>query len=158
MNESPSQPIQENLWWVIPGQLAGVRKPLAEELDTLRVTGVGAIVSVMDDSENLDLYERAGIPYCWIPIKGGTAPTSGQLQELIDFVNAQIALSHAVAVHCTSGRRRTGTAIAAYLIAIGYSYKETLQTVMAANPAIELRETQVTFLKALAEKQNEVQS
>lgn len=26
------QPIEENVWWVIPAKLAGVRKPLAEEL------------------------------------------------------------------------------------------------------------------------------
>ncbi len=38
------QPIQENLWWVIPGKLAGVRKPTAEELSQLQAAGVGAIV------------------------------------------------------------------------------------------------------------------
>lgn len=27
--EPPVQPILENLWWVIPGKLAGVRKPIA---------------------------------------------------------------------------------------------------------------------------------
>jgi atypical dual specificity phosphatase len=29
------QPIAENLWWIIPGQLGGVRKPTAEALPDL---------------------------------------------------------------------------------------------------------------------------
>lgn len=39
------QPIAENLWWVIPGKLAGVRQPMAEELTELQSAGIGAIVT-----------------------------------------------------------------------------------------------------------------
>jgi hypothetical protein len=48
MEQETIQPISENLWWVIPEKLAGVRKQMAEELTELRATGVGAIASVMD--------------------------------------------------------------------------------------------------------------
>ena len=41
------QPVTENLWWVIPEKLAGVRKPTAPELAELQAAGVGAIVSVL---------------------------------------------------------------------------------------------------------------
>ena len=61
--EQSLQPIQENLWWVIPGKLAGVRKPTSEELPQLRAAGIGAIVSVMDDPSNLDVYQEAKLPY-----------------------------------------------------------------------------------------------
>ena len=47
------QPVTENLWWVIPEKLAGVRKPTAPELAELQAAGVGAIVSVLDDSSAL---------------------------------------------------------------------------------------------------------
>jgi len=63
MGQQPIQPIKENLWWVIPGKLAGVRKPMAEELTELQSAGIEAIVSVMDDPSNLDLYQRSEIPY-----------------------------------------------------------------------------------------------
>lgn len=56
MEQQPIQPIKENLWWVIPGKLAGIRKPIAEELAELQAAGIGAIVSVMDDPSNLDLF------------------------------------------------------------------------------------------------------
>ena len=36
MEQEPIQPIRENLWWVIPGKLAGVRKPMLEELTELQ--------------------------------------------------------------------------------------------------------------------------
>lgn len=150
MEQQPIQPIEENLWWVIPGKLAGVRKPMAEELTELQSAGIGAIVSVMDDPANLDLYQQANIPYLWLPTIGGTAPSQEQIQELQNFVSSQNQLGHAVAVHCTSGRRRTGTMLASYLILAGSSYDEALKTIQDANPDAELREAQTTFLRELA--------
>ncbi len=150
MEPITSQPIQENLWWVIPGKLAGVRKPIVEEITQLRATGVRAIISVMDDPSNLELYEQANLPYLWLPTKGGTAPSSEQLQELQTFVEQQNQIGNAVAVHCTSGNRRTGTMLAAYLINTGLSYDNAMQVIQTANPDVELRQAQITFLQHLA--------
>ena len=80
MEQETSQPIRENLWWVIPGKLAGVRKPTQEELSQLQTAGIRAIVSVMDDPSNLDLYQQADIPHLWVPIKGGTAPSQADIK------------------------------------------------------------------------------
>ena len=153
MDEQQAQPISENLWWVIPGQLAGVRKPTAEELSTLQSVGIGAIVSVMDDASNLDLYEQANIPHLWLPTKGGTAPGHEQIQQLQTFVDSQNLLGHGVAIHCTTGRRRTGTMLASYLIQAGSSYDDAILTILNANSNVELREAQTAFLQKLAGKQ-----
>jgi protein-tyrosine phosphatase len=104
----------------------------------------------MDDPSNLDLYQHANIPFLWLPIKGGTPPSQEQIQELQNFVDNQNHLGHAVAVHCTSGRRRTGTMLASYLISVGSSYEEAMQTIQNANPEVDLREAQTTFLQELA--------
>lgn len=150
MEQDTIQPIVENLWWVIPDKLAGVRKPTAEEIVELRAMGIGAIVSVMDDPSNLDLYEQADLPYRWLPTQGGTAPSLEQLEELQRFVEQQNRLGNAVAIHCTSGNRRTGTMLAAYLISTGSSYENAMQVVQTANPKAELRAAQTTFLQKLA--------
>lgn len=148
--EQPSQPISENLWWVIPGKLAGVRKPMAKELTELQAVGIGAIVSVMDDPANLDLYQQADIPHLWLPTKGGTEPSREQVEELQNFVDSQNRQGNAVVVHCTSGRRRTGTMLASYLICTGSSYNDAMQIVESANSKLELREAQSSFLRELA--------
>ena len=150
MEEQAIQPIAENLWWVIPGKLAGVRKPTPKEIAELKAAGLDAIVSVMDDPSNLDLYQQANLPYLWLPTKGGTAPSREQLQELKNFVDQQNQLGHAVAVHCTSGKRRTGTLLASYLIQTGASYNEAMQTILTSNPDVELRAAQINFLQDLA--------
>ena len=150
MAQQSIQPINKNLWWVIPGKLAGVRKPMVEELTDLQTAGIGAIVSVMDDPSNVDLYQCSEIPHLWLPTKGGTAPSREQIQKLQNFVASQNELGHAVAVHCTSGKRRTGTMLASYLILAGLSYDEAMQTIQDAKPDAELREAQTSFLRELA--------
>ncbi|ACK71999.1 dual specificity protein phosphatase [Gloeothece citriformis PCC 7424] len=150
MEQEPTQSIEKNLWWVIPNKLAGVRKPMQEEIASLKDAGISAIVSVMDDPSNLDLYRSANIPYLWLPIKGGTAPTAEQIEQFKNFVETQNGLGHGVVVHCTSGRRRTGTLLASYLISTNLSYDQAIETILTANPDVELREAQTNFLRQLA--------
>ncbi|MGQ9866905.1 MAG: phosphatase domain-containing putative toxin [Pseudanabaenaceae cyanobacterium] len=145
--ELPTEPIDQNLWWVVPGRLAGVRKPTAEELPILQNAGIGAIVSLTDDPGNLDLYAAAGIPHLWLPVKGGTAPTREQLATFGEFMAAH---GGGIAVHCASGRRRTGTFLAAWLVCKGSSAEAAIAAIQTANPAVELREAQIAFLQELA--------
>lgn len=149
MKEQAAQPIVENLWWIIPNKLAGVRQPLAEELSTLQTAGVGAIVSVFHEPSNLGLYQQANIPFIWLPIAVDSVPTQAQLQEFINFVDQQNQSGHAVAVHCSTGKHRTGTMLAAYLIRAGSSYPEAMNALLSANSAIELPDSQSAFLQKL---------
>lgn len=150
METQPTDAIADNLWWVIPERLAGVRKPAADELPELRAAGIGAIVSVMDDPSNLDLYRQAEMPHLWLPVTGGTAPSREQVQQFYDFATEQHHLGNGVALHCTSGRRRTGTMLAAYLILAGSAAEEAIEAIARANPAVELRAAQLDFLQQLA--------
>jgi len=149
MGQDIIQPIVKALWWVVPDKLAGVRKPTAEELPELQTVGVGAIVSVFHDASNLDLYQQAGIPFIWLPIAIDSVPNESQLQEFLDFVRHQNELGHAVAVHCSTGKHRTGTMLAAYLIKNSSSYSKAMSTLLSANSTIELPINQSTFLQGL---------
>ncbi len=150
IEQQPIEPIVESLWWVIPGKLAGVRKPTADELRDLQAAGIGAIVSVLDDPSNLDVYEQLDIPFRWLPIQGGTPPSRDQIQELSHFIDEQDRQGLAVAVHCTNGLRRTGTMLAGYLIHVGSSYDSAIQIIHSVNPQVELRTAQTDFLHSLA--------
>jgi protein-tyrosine phosphatase len=104
----------------------------------------------MDDPSNLDLYAAANLPHRWLPTPGGTAPTREQIEEFRQFVDAETQAGKAVAVHCSSGRRRTGTFLGAYLILKGIRYEQTVEAIAQANPAVEMRDAQLNFLQALA--------
>ncbi len=138
------------IWWISPGLLAGMQKPAAHELASLLAAGIGAIVSVMDDPANLDWYQEAAIPHLWLPTTGGTAPTVKQVDDFWAFATAQLDAGKAVAVHCSSGRRRTATFLGAYLIRSGATYEAALAAITQANPTVEMRAAQLDFLKALA--------
>ncbi len=150
--QSPShQPIQANLWWVIPGKLAGMRMPTREELPALQAAGIRAIASVFHEAINLDTYQQAHIPHIWLPIAIDSVPTSEQRQAFQQFVEQQMALGHGVAVHCSTGRHRTGTMLAAYLIQTGQTYEQAMATLLLANPEIELPIPQANFLQLLGQ-------
>jgi protein-tyrosine phosphatase len=85
-------------------------------------------------------------------MKGGTAPSKEQLQELQNFIDSQQNIGNAIAVHCTSGRRRTGTMLASYLISTGSTYEDAIEIIQKANPDVELRAAQTTFLRELEGK------
>lgn len=137
-------------WWVIAQRLAGSRKPTAPELAILKEQGIGSIVSLLSDDSNLDLYQQHNIPHLWVPILGGKAPSVEQLNQIQTFVHTQESLGNAVVIHCSSGRRRTGTVLAALLVLQGNSYEKALNIILTANPDVDLRDAQINFLKTLA--------
>ncbi len=145
----PESPLPAIPWWIIPERLAGSHKPTAEELTVLKEKGISAIVSVLSDDSNLDLYQQSNMPHIWVPILGGTAPSLEQIDQIKTFVDDQNQLGNAVAIHCSGGRRRTGTVLAALLIKEGNSYEKALNIILTANPYIDLSDTQTTFLKSL---------
>jgi atypical dual specificity phosphatase len=57
-----------------------------------------------------------------------------QLSEILDFIEARNAESKPVLVHCGEGKGRTGSVLAAYLVAKGATADEAIERVRALRP------------------------
>lgn len=141
--------IKDFVWWVVPDQLMGVRKPeSAQEVDYLKSIGVGGIVSLLDDKDNLDLYQSQGMQYLWLPVKGGTPPTKEQVKGCYDFWMLINSNKKAVAIHCSNGRKRTGTMLASMLITDGMGAEEAIQHIQDLNSEAKMSDSQLQFLRS----------
>lgn len=134
------------VWWLIPDKLAGMSRPPLEDLPQLYQAGMRGIVSVMDEPSGIEEYRDAGFQALWLPITGGKPPTVEQVKEFVEFAEPLIDNNQPVVVHCTSGNRRTGTLLAAYLVAKGEQPEKAIALVRQARPTAELRDAQRKFL------------
>lgn len=145
-----------NELWFIPfgnQRLAGMRKPKnTNEVRTLKAHHVAAIISLLDDQTNHDIYQAGDMPFLWLPITGGTAMTAEQAHTAYDYVVHTLAdnTNATVAVHCSNGHKRTGMVLAALQILHGVSADAALRHVIENNTKAQaMNEAQRTFLMSL---------
>ncbi|TVQ42356.1 MAG: protein phosphatase [Gloeocapsa sp. DLM2.Bin57] len=139
------------LWWVKPHLLGGMSRPPLKDLSLLYEAGIRGIVSVMDEPSGIKEYLEMGFAALWLPIIGGKAPTVEQVKDFVTFADPILAKNEPVIVHCTSGNRRTGTLLAAYLVVKGENPSEAIAGIQKVRPTAELREAQINFLTSLRE-------
>ena len=122
------------------GKLAGSARPIHhEEWVWLREQGIGAILSPTERSLRRDklLLHRLdplGLAYRHIAIVDETAPSQGQVDELVGFVDEMLGQGKAVLVHGQGGYGRTGTMLACYLVSRGGEAKEAMANVRNRRP------------------------
>ncbi|VEP17207.1 conserved hypothetical protein [Hyella patelloides LEGE 07179] len=136
----------DDVWWLVPEKLAGMSRPPLEDLPQLYQAGMRGIVSVMDEPSGIEEYKKEGFQALWLPITGGKPPTVEQVKQFVQFAEPLIENNRPVVVHCTSGNRRTGTLLAAYLIAKGENLEKAIALVQEVRPTAELRDVQKQFL------------
>lgn len=91
----------------------------ADDLAWLRRHGIDVLVSLSEDPPPRQWVNDAGLMGVHFPIPDFTAPTDDQLDQIMDTVNRAVANDMGVAVHCTAGKGRTGTVLAAYFVSQG---------------------------------------
>ena len=142
-------PYPDYVWWLVPEKLAGMSRPPLEDLTLLYQAGMRGIVSVMDEPSGIEEYREAGFKALWLPITGGKPPTVEQVKQFVQFAEPLLEKNQSVVVHCTSGNRRTGTLLAAYLVAKSENPEKALSLIREVRPTAELREAQREFLLKL---------
>jgi protein-tyrosine phosphatase len=162
----PPPPAETDLWWVIPGALAGTSMPFVhpdrhetpdaaldafrDELPSLWKEGIRSIVCLLNMRSAEAAYTAAGFSFLCLPITDGLAPSMEQFQAFMEFTRQRHALGHGVAVHCVAGIGRTGTMLAGHLITAGMNADDAIARVRSLRPGAVETFAQMRFLHDLA--------
>ncbi|MBC8184937.1 dual specificity protein phosphatase family protein [candidate division KSB1 bacterium] len=135
------------IWWLIPGQLGGMPRPLnACDFKEMKDKQVKAVVNLLASFQNQSIYEKSGLEFIWLPMQDMTAPNLKQVLLFKDFVDQKLKEKKPVAVHCFAGQGRTGTMLASWLVLNQTKPKAAIKQVRSANPKAIENQVQEEFL------------
>ena len=122
--------------WLIPDQLAACVDPVAgvQAAEHLRVGGVTLLVNLYERPDPPELLAALGAETLHLPVHNSDAPSQAQLDRGVRAIEEALAAGRKVAVHCGAGLGRSGTLLAAYLVAQGSGAEGAIGEVRAARP------------------------
>ena len=121
--------------WVDRPLLAALAMPeSADDLAWLRRNGLDVLISLSEEPPPRQWVNDAGLMGVHVPVVDFTAPTQRQLDLCLDPIAGAHRSGMGVAVHCTAGKGRTGTILAAYLVTTGLSAREAIDKVRRLRP------------------------
>ena len=102
------------------------------DLTFLKLQEIAAIIRMEPDTisgENLELIDL------FEPVTDGQPPTVEQLDRMARFIEEQIETwERPVVVTCRAGMGRTGTALAAYMVYVGYQPQNAIDFIRELRP------------------------
>jgi atypical dual specificity phosphatase len=143
-----------NFGWVLPRRLAGMARPLPGAAEHLKDLGIDAVLT-LTEAPPLPEFQAAGLTVAHEPIVDFAAPDAETLTRCVAFVRRAMAEGDAVVVHCHAGYGRTGTVLAATLVAEGLEPDTAIEIVRKLRPGSLETEEQEDAVRRFAKTQEE---
>jgi atypical dual specificity phosphatase len=139
-------------WIDRPHLAASARPDGPEELAWLRQQGVQILLSLTEYPVRRDWVNDAGLMVMHVPVVDMEAPTQEQLDRCVSALNRARGQNMGVVVHCTAGLGRTGTVLAAFLVAQGFTPRAAIARVRELRPGSIETEDQVQAVEEFARR------
>ena len=125
--------------WIEEGQLAAMARPgrqrsLDEDLAFLQSAGIRTLVSLTEEPVPEEALARHGMTGLHLPVEDFTPPTLEQMDRFLKEVEDARVEGRGVGIHCTAGKGRTGTMLAAYLVTRGLSSTDAVDEIRRLRP------------------------
>jgi atypical dual specificity phosphatase len=140
--------------WVDKPLLAALSMPeSADDLAWLRRQGIDVLITLSEELPARRWVNDAGLMTVHVPVTDMTAPTLRQIELCLDTIDRASKSGMGAAVHCTAGKGRTGTVLAAYFIAGGLSARRAIEKVRELRPgSVETPEQERVLEEFAAER------
>ncbi len=139
--------------WIEQPSLAALAWPSEPEAFVwLRQQGIDLLLSLTEDRPRRDWVEDAGLLLFHEPVEDMEAPTQEQLERCVSVILRANEQNMGVAIHCGAGLGRTGTIIAAYLVAKGMSANNAIARVRRLRPGSIETDEQVEAVELFARR------
>jgi len=125
--------------WIESDTLAAMARPgrerdLEEDLAWLQSAGIKVLVSLTEEPVPEKALEKYGMEGLHLPVEDFTPPTLEQIDRFLEEVDRARLEGFALGIHCTAGKGRTGTMLAAYLVTRGLSAEEAIAEIRDLRP------------------------
>jgi atypical dual specificity phosphatase len=121
-------------WIDRPHLAASARPDGPDELAWLRRQGIQVVLTLSEVPLRRDWANDAGLLVLHVPVVDMEAPTQEQLDYCVSALTRARSQGMGVAVHCTAGLGRSGTVLAAYFVAQGFTPRAAIARVRELRP------------------------